>query len=128
MINKNYKHSDITEIIIGCAMKVHSFLGNGFPEIIYQRSLAIELEKTGIQFKREFIKDVYYDNIKVGTRIADFLVEDKVLIELKAISEITENNYSQILNYLKAYKLETGLLINFGANSLQFKRFINSRL
>jgi GxxExxY protein len=128
MINKNYKHSDITESIIGCAMKVHSFLGNGFPEKIYQRSLAIELEKTGIQFKRELIKDVYYDNIKVGTRIADFLVEDKVLIELKAISEITENHYSQILNYLKAYKLETGLLINFGANSLQFKRFINSRL
>ncbi|MEO8513728.1 MAG: GxxExxY protein [Ignavibacteria bacterium] len=128
MIKGNYKYSDITEKIIGSAMKVHSFLGNGFPEVIYQRSLAIELNKSGISFKRELEKDVYYDNIKVATRIVDFLIEDTVLVELKALGEISDNHYSQILNYLKAYKLEIGLLINFGAKSLQFKRFINSNL
>ncbi len=109
-------------------MKVHSALGNGFPEVIYQRSLAIELEKSGIQFNREIQQDVFYDNIKVGTRIADFLVEGKILVELKALSEINETHYSQILNYLKAFRLEIGLLINFGSKSLQFKRFINSKL
>lgn len=128
MIKGNYKYSDLTEKIIGCSMKVHSFLGNGFPEVIYQRSLAFELEKSGINFKRELEQDIYYDNIKVGTRIVDFLIEDRVLVELKALGEINENHYSQVLNYLKAYKLEIGLLINFGAKSLQFKRFINSNL
>jgi len=128
MIKGNYKYSDLTEKIIGCSMKVHTFLGNGFPEVIYQRSLAIELEKSGINFKRELEQNIFYDNIKVGTRIVDFLIEDKVLVELKALGEINENHYSQVLNYLKAYKLEVGLLINFGAKSLQFKRFINSNL
>jgi len=128
MIKGDYKYSDLTEKIIGCSMKVHTFLGNGFPEVIYQRSLAIELEKSGINFKRELEQDIYYDNIKVGTRIVDFLIEDRVLVELKALGEINENHYSQVLNYLKAYKLEIGLLINFGAKSLQFKRFINSNL
>ena len=128
MIKGDYKYSDLTEKIIGCSMKVHTFLGNGFPEVIYQRSLAIELEKSGINFKRELEQNIFYDNIKVGTRIVDFLIEDKVLVELKALGEINENHYSQVLNYLKAYKLEVGLLINFGAKSLQFKRFINSNL
>lgn len=128
MIKGNYKYSDLTEKIIGCSMKVHTFLGNGFPEVIYQRSLAIELEKSGINFNRELEQDIYYDNIKVGTRIVDFLIENKVLVELKALGEINENHYSQVLNYLKAYKLEIGLLINFGAKSLQFKRFINNNL
>lgn len=128
MIKENYKYSDLTEKIIGSAMKVHSFLGNGFPEVIYQRSLVIELEKSGIRFKRELEQDIYYDNVKVGTRIVDFLIEDKVLVELKALGEINDNYFSQILNYLKAYKLEIGLLINFGSKSLQFKRFINSNL
>ena len=128
MIKGDYKYSDLTEKIIGCSMKVHTFLGNGFPEVIYQRSLAIELEKSGINFNRELEQDIYYDNIKVGTRIIDFLIENKVLVELKALGEINENHYSQVLNYLKAYKLEIGLLINFGAKSLQFKRFINNNL
>lgn len=128
MIKGNYKYSDLTEKIIGCSMKVHTFLGNGFPEVIYQRSLAIELEKSGINFNRELEQDIYYDNIKVWTRVVDFLIEKKVLVELKALGEINENHYSQVLNYLKAYKLEIGLLINFGAKSLQFKRFINNNL
>ena len=122
MENKEYKYSDITEKIIGSAMKVHSQLGNGFPEIIYQRSIAIEFEKSGLSFKKELEQPVYYDNTRVGTRIVDFLVEDKILVELKALSEIADNHLSQILNYLKAYKLEVGLLINFGSRSLQFKR------
>ncbi len=91
-----YKYSDLTGYIIGAAMKVHSALGNGFPEVIYQRSLAIELEKSEIQFIRETQQDVFYDNVKVGTRIADFLVEGKILVELKALSEINETHYSQI--------------------------------
>lgn len=127
MIKENYKYSDLTEKVIGCSMKVHSFLGNGFPEVIYQRSLAIELEKSGIGFKRELEQDVFYNNVKVGTRIVDFLIEGKVLVELKALSDISDNHYSQVLNYLKAYNLEIALLINFGSKSLQFKRFINSK-
>jgi len=126
MINDKYKYSDLTEKIIGCAMKVHSFLGNGFPEVIYQRSLEIELKNATLSYNREIEQNIYYDNALVGTRIVDFMVEDKVLVELKAASEITEQHYAQILNYLKAYKLEIGLLINFGSESLQFKRFINS--
>ena len=126
MINSNYKYSDITEKIIGCAMKVHSYLGNGFPEIIYQKSLAIELEKSKLEFLQEVNYPVYYDNKIVGNRYADFIIENKILVELKAISEITEHNYAQVLNYLKAYKLEVGLLINFGEKSLRFKRLIIS--
>ena len=128
MNNINYKYSELTEIIIGCAMRVHSFLGNGFPEVIYQRSLEIELSKTNFNFNRETEQNIYYDKVIVGKRIADFVVENKILIELKATSEINEHHYAQILNYLKAYKLEIGLLINFGSKSLQFKRFINSNL
>lgn len=109
-------------------MKVHSFLGNGFPEVIYQRSLEIEFKNAALSYYREIEQNIYYDNILVGTRIVDFMVEEKELVELKAISELTEQHYSQILNYLKAYKLEIGLLINFGSKSLQFKRFINSNL
>jgi GxxExxY protein len=107
-------------------MKVHSYLGNGFPEIIYQRSLAIELKKSKLVFQQEVNYPVYYDNVIVGNRYADFIVEDKILLELKAISEIETGHYAQVLNYLKAYKLEIGLLINFGSKSLQFKRLINS--
>jgi GxxExxY protein len=127
MQNKEYKYSAITEKIIGCAMKVHSYLGNGFPEIIYQRSLAIELEKSKLNFKREIEQPVHYHDTVVGTRIVDFLIEDKILVELKATSELNDNHFSQILNYLTAYNLEIGLLINFGEKSLKFKRFINSK-
>ena len=126
MINEKYKYSDLTEKIIGSAMKVHSSLGNGFPEVIYQRSLAIELKKAGLDFSREIEQNVFYDDMLVGTRIVDFMVEEKVLIELKAVGELNEQHYAQILNYLKAFRLEIGLLINFGTKSLQFKRFIYS--
>ncbi|MCW9707048.1 GxxExxY protein [Fodinibius salsisoli] len=125
-MGQNYKYSDITGAIIGSAMEVHSDLGNGFPEVIYQRSLAIELKNNGINFNREVSMPLYYKGKSVGKRRADFLVEEKVLVELKAISEINETHYNQILNYLTAFQLEIGLLINFGENSLNFKRFINS--
>lgn len=123
--NANYKHSDLTAKIIGCAMKVHSALGNGFPEVIYQKSLAIEMAKQGLTFLKELEMPVYYDSIKVGARRVDFLVADKIVVELKAISKLDDVHLAQALNYLEAYKLETGLLINFGSKSLEFKRITN---
>ncbi|CAN2042771.1 GxxExxY protein [Candidatus Magnetomoraceae bacterium gMMP-15] len=125
---EKYKHQKITGAIIGCAMRVHSFLGNGFQEVIYQRALSIELEEKGLDFKREVEMSIYYrDHHKpIGTRRVDFLVENKVLVELKAIIDLANVHYAQIINYLTAYKLEIGLLINFGKKSLEFKRFIKS--
>lgn len=125
IINPNYKYSDITGQIIGCAMKVHSTLGNGFQEVIYQRCLAIELEKTNLSFSRELEMSIYYDGINVGTRRVDFLVENKIMVELKAMSQLEDVHLTQALNYLEAYGLETGLLVNFGAKSLQVKRITN---
>ena len=108
-------------------MQVHSVLGNGFQEVIYQRSLAIEMQEAGLQFVRELEIPLYYKNHEVGTRRVDFLVENTVLVELKALSDITPLHYAQIINYLTAYKLKIGLLINFGEKSLTFKRFIKSK-
>ena len=124
---EGYKYSDLTGKIIGCAMQVHSTLGNGFQEVIYQRCLAIEMEKQNLTFQREIEMPIHYDGIEVGTRRADFLVEDKVLVELKAITELEKVHLAQALNYLEAYKLEVGLLINFGATKLQFKRLIHNK-
>jgi GxxExxY protein len=125
MINNNYRHSDLTAKIIGCAMKVHSTLGNGFQEVIYQKCLAIEMEKQGLIFTKELEMAIYYESIKVGTRRVDFLVADIIVVELKALSKLEDTHLAQALNYLEAYKLETGLLINFGAKSLEFKRITN---
>ncbi len=127
MIKEEYKHSEITSKIIGCAMKVHSTLGNGFQEVIYQRALAIEMEKQGLNSVRECAIPIYYDEQEIGTRRADFLVEDKILVELKAISMLDNIHMAQGLNYLEAYNLEIGLLINFGARKLEFKRLINDK-
>jgi len=117
-----YKHSDITGKIIGCAMKVHSTLGNGFQEVIYQRALAIEFEKAGLSFHREMEMPIIYDNQQIGTRRVDFFVEEKIMVELKALAQLENVHLAQALNYLEAYRIEIGLLINFGATSLQFKR------
>jgi GxxExxY protein len=125
IINNGYKNSDLTGKIIGCAMKVHSTLGNGFQEVIYQRSLAIEMRKQNLSFARELEMTIYYDDIEVGKRKVDFLVNDLVMVELKATSKLDDNHFAQALNYLEAYKLETGLLINFGSKSLEFKRVSN---
>ncbi|MES2376962.1 MAG: GxxExxY protein [Bacteroidota bacterium] len=125
IVNSNYKYSDLTGKIIGCAMKVHSAMGNGFQEVIYQRCLALEMQKQGLLFSRELEMSIYYDGVEVGTRRVDFLVADKIMVELKAISKLDDVHFAQGLNYLEAYKLETGLLINFGAKSLEYKRITN---
>lgn len=122
------KYKDITEKIIGASFEVHKYLGNGFQEVIYQRALAYEFSKAGLDFAREIEQDIYYKEIAepIGTRRADFVVEGKVLVELKALSQLDDVHLAQALNYLKAYKLEIGLLINFGSKSLEFKRLILS--
>ncbi len=127
MNEKDYKHSDITRKIIGAAMKVHSTLGNGFQEVIYQRALAIEMEKQGLSFQRELEMQIYYGDQEIGTRRVDFLVEDKVMVELKAVTALEDVHLAQAINYLEAYGLEVGLLINFGAKSLQYRRVVNSK-
>lgn len=127
MIDENYKYSDITSKIIGCAMTVHNTLGNGFQEVIYQRALAIEMELAGLSFEREFEMPIFYRNRQIGTRRVDFFVEEKVSVETKAISALTNTDFAQAINYLEAYNLEIGLLINFGENSLKFKRLTNKK-
>ena len=127
MIKNEYKYSDITSKIIGCAMEVHATLGNGFQEVIYQRCLAIEMENQGLKFVRELEIPIYYAEREVGTRRVDFLVEDKVMVELKAINQLDNIQFAQGINYLEAYNLEIGLLINFGSTSLDFKRLINKK-
>jgi GxxExxY protein len=122
MINEKYKHSELTGKIIGCAMKVHSTLGNGFQEVIYQRALAIELNNIQTSFERELEMSIFYNGVSIGTRRVDFLVDGKVMVELKAVTKLEDVHLAQALNYLEAYKLEIGLLINFGARSLEFKR------
>src|SRR5665213_1782542 len=122
IVNNSYKYSDLTGKIIGCAMNVHSTIGNGLQEAIYQRCLAIEMAKQGLSFDREMEMPIYYDGVEVGTRRVDFLVADKIMVDLKAISALEEIHLAQCLNYLEAYKLETGLLLNFGAKSLEIKR------
>lgn len=108
-------------------MKVHNTLGNGFQEVIYQRCLAIELERAGLSFVREKAYPIYYEDIEVGSRRADFVVEDKVIVELKALINLEDVHLAQAKNYVVAYDKEVGLLINFGARSLQFKKIFNSK-
>lgn len=120
------KYKDITEKIIGASFEVHKFLGNGFQEVIYQRALAWEMSQVNLDFAREIEQEIFYKDLPqpIGTRRADFVVENKVLVELKAIKELEDVHLAQALNYLKAYKLEVGLLINFGSKSLTFKRLV----
>ena len=120
-------HKEVTHKIIGAAMKVHKTLGNGFQEVIYQRALAIELERQCLGFSREMEMTVYYEGIDIGTRRVDFFVEDKIMVELKAVINLDETHLNQCRNYLEAYNLPVGLLINFGSNSLQYKRIYNSK-
>ena len=122
-----YKYSDVTEKIIGASMKIHRYLGNGFQEVIYQRCLEIELKAFGLKFEREKEQNIFYESVCVGTRRVDFFIEDKILVELKAIIKLENVHLAQAINYLEAFDLEVGLLINFGATSLQFKRLQNKR-
>ena len=107
-------------------MKVHRYFGLGFPEIVYKRALIIELSKLELKVKQEMEKDIIYDDQLIYKRRLDLIIEEVILVELKAIKEVGDEDFNQILNYLKVFKMEVGLLINFGASSLQFKRLINT--
>jgi len=122
-----FKYEEITKKIIGAAMKVHSVLGNGFQEVIYQRALEIEFRKHGLQFVREFSMPIYYDGEQIGERRVDFFVEGLISVELKAREVLEPVHFAQAKNYLEAYNLEIGLLLNFGNISLEFKRLENSK-
>jgi GxxExxY protein len=129
ILNENMielKHKEMTEKIIGASFEVHKFLGNGFQEVIYQRALAWEFGQAELAFNREIEQEIFYKHLTepIGQRRADFVVEGKVLVELKAVIELEDVHLAQVLNYLRAYKLEVGLLINFGSKSLSFKRLV----
>ncbi len=121
------QYDELTYKVIGCAMKVHNTLGNGFQEVIYQRCLAIELEKACVAFVREVEQTIYYEGIDVGTRRADFVVEGKIMVELKALINLEDVHLAQAKNYVIAYDFPIGLLINFGATSLQYKKIFNPK-
>lgn len=127
MIKEEYKYSELTSKIIGCAIIVHKALGNGFQEVIYQRALEIEMRLAGLEFSREFEMPIFYKEEQIGTRRVDFLVEGVVSVELKAITKLEEVHFAQAINYLEAYNLQIGLLINFGEISLNFKRLTNKK-
>jgi GxxExxY protein len=122
------KHEDLTRRIIAAAMKVHSTLGNGFQEVIYQRALEIEFPYHNLAFEREKEMSIFYRGQEIGTRRVDFFVEKIIMVELKAVIQLEDVHLAQAMNYLEAYKMEIGLLINFGAKSLQFKRVHNNKL
>ena len=121
------KYREITEKIIGAAMKVHWTLGNGFPEVIYQRALALQMEADNLKFIKECNMVIYYMNKNIGERRVDFFVEDKICVELKAMINLEPVHFAQTRNYLEAFNMEVGLLINFGSISLQFKRLSNTK-
>jgi GxxExxY protein len=127
MIKEQYKYSEITSRIIGSAMEVHKILGTGFQEVIYQRALGKEMTMQRLGFAREFEMPVHYKDELIGTRRVDFLVEGVISVEIKAIVKLEDIQLAQAINYLEAYNLEIGMLINFGAKSLEFKRLINSK-
>ena len=113
---------DLTHRIIGCAMTVHRALGPGFQEVIYQRALGMELERSGIDFGREVEQPIYYRRVEIGSRRADFIVGNRVLVELKALAALEPVHLAQAKNYVVAYGFDVGLLLNFGAPSLDYRR------
>ena len=119
------KHKELTHKIIGCAMKVHSTLGSGFQEVIYQSAMAIEMTKQNLAFERELEMEIFYEEHLIGNRRVDFFVEDKIMVELKAVSKLDDLHLAQAMNYCQAYNLPIGLLINFGSKSLEYKRVYN---
>ena len=125
MSTEDYLYKDLTREIIGAAMEVHKTLGCGFLESVYEESLAVEFDLRGIQFEKQKPLDVFYKEQNVKQFICDFLVAGVVMVELKAVKEIKESQKAQVLNYLGATNLKLGLLLNFGASSLQYKRVIN---
>jgi len=120
------KHKELTYKIIGCAMEVHKHLGNGFQEVVYQRALSIEMKMQGIAFSREHEMQLEYKGYNIGTRRVDFFVENTIMVEIKALINLEDVHLAQAMNYVEAYNLEIGLLINFGSKSLQHKRVHNN--
>lgn len=120
------KHKELTYKIIGCAMEVHKHLGNGFQEVVYQRALSIEMKMQGIEFSREHEMELEYKGYNIGTRRVDFFVENTIMVEIKALINLEDVHLAQAMNYVEAYNLEIGLLINFGSKSLQHKRVHNN--
>jgi GxxExxY protein len=121
------EHDKITHAIIGCAMEVHRILGNGFQEVVYQRALSVEMQLQNIEHQREYEMPLFYKGTDVGQRRVDFLIANEISVEIKAIVNLEDVHFAQAINYLEAYNLQTGLLINFGSNSLQFKRLFNKK-
>ena len=120
-------HEELTHKIIGCAMAVHSSLGNGFQELIYQRALGVEMRHDNLSFEREKEMSIFYRGEVVGNRRVDFFVENTIMVELKAVTEMTDAHKAQAINYLEAYNMKIGLLINFGKTSLEFQRVYNKK-
>lgn len=127
MIKSEYKYSELTGKIIGCAMEVHNIFGNGFQEVIYQRALAYEMQLQGLSFDREFEMPIYYKQNSIGSRRVDFLIENKISVEIKALITTESVHLAQAINYLEAYNLEVGLLKNFGNIRLDFHRLVNKK-
>ena len=125
--NEKYPLSDLTSRIIKCAIEVHKYLGNGFQEVIYQRALAIEFANQHIDFEREFEMPLFYKGEQIGTRRVDFFIESQVMVEIKALTQLEDVHLAQAINYLEAYNMGVGLLINFGSRSLEFKRVMNKK-
>ncbi len=122
------KYEDLTHKIIGCAMQVHKTLGNGFQEVIYQRALELEFEYENIAYEREKEMQIYYRDVIIGKRRVDFFVAESIMVELKAVINLEDVHLAQAMNYLEAYNMEIGLLINFGSKSMQFKRVHNNKI
>ena len=121
-------YKEITEQIIASAIMVHKTLGNGFQEVIYQRALEIEMPFHNLNFIREKVLPIFYRNIEIGTRRVDFFVEEKIMVEIKALVKLEDVHLAQAMNYCEAYNIEIGLLINFGAKNIEFKRIHNNKL
>jgi GxxExxY protein len=125
MKDNSRKYSALTHRIIGAAMEVHNQLGNGFQEVIYQRALSIELNMRNLAHVRELEMELFYKEYPIGKRRVDFFVEEKIMVEIKAVKQLEDVHLAQAINYLEAYNMEVGLLINFGNTRLQFKRVLN---
>jgi GxxExxY protein len=123
----DFKFGDITEKIIGAAFQVHNTLGCGFQEVIYQRALELEFKIMPLEYLREFEMPIFYLDQQIGIRRVDFFVENKISVELKALTKLEDVHLAQAINYLEAYNLEIGLLINFGSKRLEFHRFTNKK-
>ena len=127
MIKKEYPESELTGKIIGCAMEVHKYLGNGFQEVVYQRALSIELSMNNLEHEREKVLPLTYKGYSIGKRRVDFFVMNRIMVEIKAVKQLEDVHLAQAINYLEAYRMDIGLLINFGNTSLQFKRVMKPK-